>query len=358
VPAAESIVLLRELTEADGVPGFEDEVRAIFARRLASRGEIVRDRLGGIACRVRGTADRPVVMLDCHMDEIGFLVQQITPRGFIKIVPLGGWSGQVLPAQRVRVWAGGAKIEGVFGSTPPHLLPAERRDKVPEPRELVIDVGASSREQAESWGIRPGAWAAPHSPFTRLRNEKLLLAKALDNRAGCALCIEIVERAWEHPNTLFACASAQEEVGLRGAETAAAMLDPDVAIVLEVPPADDTHGMPADEAQGVLGGGVQIRAYDPTMIANPRLVELAIATAREQRIAHQVAVRTTGGTNAGRIHLNARGVPAIVLGVPARYIHSHASIIHLDDYTAARDLALAMIARLDRAAVEALVPAP
>ncbi len=349
-----TIDLLRELATADGVPGFEDEVRAIFERRLAPHGEMSRDGIGGVVCKKRGIADAPRVMLDCHLDEIGFIVQHITPGGFLKFLPLGGWSAQVLPAQRVRVWAGGAKITGVVGSTPPHLLAPEKRDRVPEIRDLFIDVGAMSRAEAESWGIRIGAWAAPLSPFTPLANPKLFLAKAFDNRVGCALCIEVAEEAAGHPNTLFACGSAQEEVGLRGATTGARRIEPDVAIVLEGPPADDTPGFNADESQGGLGRGVQIRAYDPTMIANPRLVDLAIETARASGIAHQVTVRATGGTDAGAIHTSARGVPTIVLGVPARYIHSHTSVINIDDYAAAKRLVLALLAALDAGRVAAL----
>jgi endoglucanase len=287
-------------------------------------------------------------------------VQHITPGGFLKFLALGGWSGQVLPAQRVRVWAPGAaggrgaKIDGVIGSTPPHLMPADKRDKVPDLRDLFIDVGASSRAEAEAWGIRAGTWAVPASPFTPLANPARFLAKAFDNRAGCGVCIETTTAAASHPNTIFASGSAQEEVGLRGAATAARLIEPDVAIVLEGPPADDTPGFSADESQGGLGRGVQIRAYDPTMIANPRLFELALDTARREGIPHQVSVRSSGGTDGGAIHTSARGVPAIVLGVPARYIHAHASIIDIDDYLACKRLVLALLNALDADRVAAL----
>jgi endoglucanase len=356
----DSIALLRALTQADGVPGFEGEVRAIFEERLAPHGELTRNGLGGVVCKKRGSAERPRVMLDCHLDEVGFIVQHITPGGFLKFLALGGWSGQVLPAQRVRVWAPGAaggrgaKIDGVIGSTPPHLMPADKRDKVPDLRDLFIDVGASSRAEAEAWGIRAGTWAVPASPFTPLANPARFLAKAFDNRAGCGVCIETTTAAASHPNTIFASGSAQEEVGLRGAATAARLIEPDVAIVLEGPPADDTPGFSADESQGGLGRGVQIRAYDPTMIANPRLFELALDTARREGIPHQVSVRSSGGTDGGAIHTSARGVPAIVLGVPARYIHAHASIIDIDDYLACKRLVLALLNALDADRVAAL----
>ena len=347
-----SIDLLKRLTEADGVPGFEGEVRDAFVDEIGDEVEWIRDRTGGVIAKKVGRSARPHVMLDCHLDEIGFIVQHITPAGFLKFLPLGGWWGHILPAQRVRVSAGdGKKLMGVIGSTPPHFLPPERRTQVLEVRDMFIDIGATSRTEVESWGVRVGAWAAPYSPFTPLANNELLLAKAFDNRVGCALCIETVRGAADHPNTIFGSGSAQEEVGLRGARTAAESIDPDVAVVLECPPADDTPGFSPDESQGALGRGVQIRAYDPSMIANPRFVEFVLAVAREESIPHQLTVRASGGTNAGSIHLHRRGVPSVVLGVPARYIHAHTSVLHRADYAAALDLTAALVRRLDADAV-------
>jgi endoglucanase len=343
----DSIELLRELTEADGVPGFEDEVRGVFTRRLEGVGEILRDRLGSVACRKPGKADGPRIMLDCHLDEVGFIVQHILPNGFLRFLHLGGWWNHVLPAQRVRVWAGGEKLPGVIGSMPPHYLSEDKRKKVLDTSDLFIDVGATNREEAESWGLRVGTWAAPVSPFTRLKNEKLLMGKAFDNRVGCAVCIEAAQRAKNHPNTLYANASVQEEVGYRGAITMSRLVEPDLAIVLEGPPADDTPGFKPDESQGVLGKGVQIRAYDPKMIGNPRLFEFAIDVAREEGIPHQLAVRSSGSTNSAAIHLSNRGVPTLVLGVPTRYIHAHVGVINTDDYAATLNLVLALVARLD-----------
>jgi len=350
----ESLVLLKELSETDGVPGFEGAVRDLLLGHLKGTGTAERDRMGGFVVTKKGKAAAPRVMIDCHMDEIGFIVQSVTPQGFLKFLTLGGWSGHVLAAQRVRVHGDDGPVEGIIGSTPPHFLPADRRDKALDVKDMFIDIGAGSREEAYGWGVRPGSWAVPVSRFAPLRNRSLVMGKALDNRIGCALMAEALKAAKGHPNTLCGAGSTQEEVGLRGTQATAHMIDPDVAIVLECPPADDTPGIQVDETQGVLGKGVQIRAFDPTMIANPRLVKLAVDTARAEGIAHQVAVRGSGGTNAGRIHLNARGVPAVVIGVPARYIHSHASVMHVDDYAAARDLLMALIARLDRKTVAAI----
>lgn len=350
-----SVELLEALTQADAVPGFEDEVRELFKRELTGKGELLADRTGSIVCKKTGTSERPHVMLDCHLDEVGFIIQHVTSQGFLKFLPLGGWWSHSLPAQRVRVHGRSGAHVGVIGTTPPHFIPKERRGQVLEIKDMFIDIGCATREEAEALGIRVGSWAVPISPFTHLSDERLLLAKAFDNRVGCALAIESIREVGEHPNTLFASGSAQEEVGLRGTRTAAAVVNPDVAIVLEGPPADDTLGFSPEESQGALGAGVQIRAYDPSMVANPRLVDLAIDTARDADVPHQVTVRASGGTNAGQIHLHARGVPSIVLGVPARYIHAHTSIINLDDYRAALRLTIALAERLDEKTVGALV---
>lgn len=349
-----AIELLETLTQADAVPGFESATRDIFRAELDGHGELLRDRMGGIVCRKDGRAAGPKVMLDCHLDEVGFIIQHVTPQGFLKFLPLGGWWGHLLPSQRLRVHGTDGPVDGVIGSTPPHFLPPDRRNQVLEIKDMFIDVGAQTAEEVHSWGIRPGAWAVPASPFTRLRNEKMFLSKAFDNRVGCALAIEALQRIDGQPGTLFAAGSTQEEVGLRGATATANLIEPDVAIVLEGPPADDVLGFNPDESQGALGQGVQIRAYDPSMIANPRLVDLAVTTAREKGIAHQVTVRASGGTDAGRIHLHGHGVPSVVLGVPARYIHGHTSIIHIDDYLSARELLGELVLKLDAKTVESL----
>ena len=349
-----SVELLQQLTEADGVPGHEGEVRAIFEQRLSFVGDVRRDPLGNVLCIRRGSREAPRIMLDCHLDEVGFLVQSITPQGFLKFVNLGGWWSHTLPSQRVRVITEHGKLPGIIGATPPHLLSSESRDKLLKIEDLYIDIGATNREQAFEFGVRPGCAVAPDVPFRRLHNEQILSAKAFDNRVGVALVIEALERVQEHPNTLYGVGSVQEEVGIRGATVSIRSVDPDLALVLEGPPADDTPGMDAESAQGKLGGGVQIRLYDPSMIAHPKLAAWVLRTAEEYSIPHQVAVRRSGGTDGRAIHLHQHGVPTVVLGVPARYIHSHVSLIHVGDYQAALQLLLRILPALDEGLVRSL----
>jgi len=351
-----AVSLLQELTEAHSVSGHEDEVRAIFVDELQDCGELSTDRNGSVFCE---TGDEgPRVLVAGHMDEVGFMVQNLTQDGYIQFVAIGGWWEHNLLSQRVEILTrNGEKVLGVVASRPPHFLPEAQRRQVMTIDQLFIDVGAESRRDLmENFGISLGDPIAPVAAFTPLVRDDYYMAKAFDNRVGMAATIQAGQILAQsaHPNRLILCGTVQEEVGLRGAKTAANFSKPDVAIVLEGPPADDAPGFPRSECQGRLGGGVQIRMFDPTAIANPRLARLAIETARAEGIPHQVTVRRSGGTDAGSFHLANEGIPSIVLGVPARYIHSHNAIIDLNDYLHMLSLTIALVRRLDEETVEGL----
>jgi endoglucanase len=352
-----AVSLLQELTEAHSVSGHEDEVRAIFVDELAESGELSADRNGSVFCETGDVGPR--VLVAGHMDEVGFMVQNITSDGFIQFLGIGGWWEHNLLSQRVEILTrGGEKVLGVVASRPPHFLPEAQRRQVMTIDQMFIDVGAESRrEVVENFGISLGDPIAPVSAFTPMGREDLYMAKAFDNRVGMAGAIQAGQILSQsaHPNRLILCGTVQEEVGLRGAKTAANFAKPDVAVVLEGPPADDTPGLAKSDCQGRLGGGVQIRLFDPSAITNPRLARLAIETARQEGIPHQVTVRRSGGTDAGSFHVANQGVPSIVLGVPARYIHSHNAIIDLNDYLHMVALAIALVRRLDDETVEGLV---
>lgn len=354
--------LLRVLSQAHGAPGSESQVRNVCRSHLGDGFRT--DRLGNLISVFQGRSPRPRVMLAAHLDEVGFVVRAIGRDGLIKFLPLGGWWAQTLPAQRVRIkTAEGPEVIGVIAAKPPHFLTQAERDKPVEIDQLVIDVGAGSAAEAtERYGIRIGDPIVPESPFTPLANDDLLLGKAFDNRVGVAvllLALEAIRGDPErYPNTILGVGTVQEEVGTRGAQTAAHGLDPDVAIVLEGTPADDHPDLKEEERQGVLDGGVQIRLMDPSAIMNRQLVDLAVRLARHHEIKHQVAVRKSGGTDARAIHVSGTGVPTLVLGVPARYIHTHNSLIHLHDAAAALALVLALAEALDQKAVEQLTAYP
>jgi endoglucanase len=346
-----ALSLLKELTEAHSVPGHEDEVRAIFVDELSDTGELSADGNGSVFCDCGG--EGPRVLVAGHMDEVGFLVQSITPEGFLRFVPLGGWWEHSLLSQRVEVRTkGGDKIVGVVASMPPHFLSPAQRRQVQAIDQLFIDVGASSRDEVvHDFGINLGDPVAPVSAFTSMAKEDIYMAKAFDNRVGMAGAIQTGLLAMETDNRLILGGTVQEEVGLRGAKSAANFIKPDAVVVLEGPPADDTPGFARPECQGQLGAGVQIRMFDTSAIGNPRFAEFAIETAKREGIRHQVTVRRSGGTDAGSFNIANEGIPCVVLGVPARYIHSHNAIIDLNDYLSMVELAAALARVLDEKAV-------
>jgi putative aminopeptidase FrvX len=353
---SKALSLLQELTDAHSISGFEDEVRAIFIDELEEVGPLATDKSGSVICA--HTNEGPRVIITGHMDEVGFMVQNITPDGFIQFITIGGWWNQVMLGQRVQILnRDGEKITGIIGSKPIHFLPPSQRDSPIAVEAMFIDIGASSRrEVTDGYRIQLGAPIAPLSAFTPMANPNLFMAKAFDNRVGMAATIQSAQilAEMDHPNELIFAGSVQEEVGLRGAKTLANLTKPDVAIVLEGPPADDTPGFNPSESQGKLGAGVQIRLYDPSAIGNPRLAELAIETAELANIPYQVTVRRSGGTDAGSFHLANTGIPSVVLGVPTRYIHSHNAIIDINDYLAMLNLTVALANELDQSKVDSL----
>lgn len=352
----DTLKMMQELTDAPGVPGYEEAVRRVMRRYLEPLGEIMTDNLGSIIARKVGKAGGPKIVLAGHMDEIGFMVTRITDDGFLKFQPLGGWWDQVMLAQRVEVHTRSGPVIGVIGSKPPHILSPDERKKVYEKKDMFIDVGASSRAEAESFGIRPGDPVVPVGPFTVMKNEKLLMAKAWDNRFGCALAIEVMRRlkGQPHPNEVYGVGTVQEEVGLRGAATAAYKIEPDIGFALDTGIAGDTPGISPDDAQSKMGKGPVILLYDGSMIPHTRLRDLVVDTAEAEQIPYQFDKISGGGTDAGKIHTFGAGVPSLVIGVPVRYIHTHTAILNRDDFDNAARLMVAVVKRLDAETVQQL----
>ena len=348
--------LLRELTEAPGISGYEHDVREIIRRRLEKLTVIEQDRLGSIVCRKRGSSETPRIMIAGHMDEIGFIVKLITDEGFIRFSPLGGWWGHVLLSQRVVIKGKKGDVPGLIGSKPPHILTDEERKKVLDPKDMYIDIGATSGEEVKEAGIRPGDPIVPVFPFTLSATGKTYMGKAFDDRVGCALVIAITENLVKesHPNTVYGVGTVQEEVGLRGARTSAWVVEPDVGLTMEVTVAGDVPDVKKEDAQAKLGKGPAIVIRDGSMIPNLRLRDLFIETAEELQIPFQFDLLERGGTDSGAIHLHRQGVPNLVVAVPTRHIHSHAGVIHRDDYDMTVRLVTAVIRKLDSETVAAL----
>lgn len=354
----QALAWLKQITEVAGPSGFEGRVKELLHGRLAGVAEVSNDRLGSIIFKRVGDSEGPKVMLAGHMDEIGFMVKTITKDGYLKFTCLGGWWEQVMLGQRVTVLTAKGDIPGIIGSKPPHLLSPEERKKVVEKKEMYIDIGAADGKEArEVLGVRPGDAIVPYSEFTVMANEKLLMAKAWDDRVGCAIFADVMEQlnGVEHPNVVYGVGTVQEEVGARGAITSASVINPDIAFAVDVCIAGDTPGVQEDQAASKLGKGVAIAIFDGSMVPHTALRDFVIATAEEEKIPYQLDFIEGGGTDAGRIHLHAQGVPSLFLGIPSRYIHSHNSIIHRDDYEAAVRLMVAVIKRLGTKTFEELI---
>ena len=292
-------------------------------------------------------------MVAGHMDEVGFMVTQITENGMIRFQPLGGWWNQVLLAQRVEIITNNGPVIGVIGSIPPHLLSDEVRNKPMDIKNMLIDIGADDLEEAIKIGIQPGQQIVPICPFTPMANNKKILAKAWDNRYGCGLAIELLKELKDEklPNTLYSGANVMEEVGLRGAQTAATLIKPDLFFALDASPANDMSGSKTEFGQ--LGKGTLLRIFDRSMITHRGMREFVLDTAETHNIPYQYFI-SQGGTDAGRVHMSNEGVPSAVVGICSRYIHTAGSIIHTDDYAAAKELIIKLVRSADKTTLETI----
>ena len=344
-----SIPLLKDLTEAHGVSGYEEPVSNIVYNYLKDLGSVTKDQIGSLICEKSGREISPRVMIVGHMDEIGFMVKYITDEGYIKFIPLGGWFDQVLLGQRVTIHTYIGDITGVIGVKPPHMLSADERKKVVEKKDMYIDIGAVSKAEVISAGVRIGDPIIPKATFEVMANGKSLLSKAFDDRLGVALVIKALESLQErdHPNTIFGVASVMEEVGPRGAKTSVEVVKPDIAIVLEADIAGDVPGMTKEECDIRLGCGPSLLMYDYLMIPNLKLRDYVIETAQKCGIPLQLSTMAGGATDGAAIHLYKTGVPTVVIGVPTRHVHSHSSIMHLDDFENASKLVNELILSFD-----------
>ncbi|CEI84589.1 peptidase M28 [Oceanobacillus oncorhynchi subsp. incaldanensis] len=348
----ETLALFKNLTELQGASGNEHAVRQFMKKELEKYSdEIIQDNLGGVFGVKHGKG--PTVLVAGHMDEVGFMVTQITDNGMLRFQTLGGWWSQVMLAQRVQVMTKNGPVTGVIASVPPHLLTEAQRSKPMEIKNMLIDIGADDKEDVANIGVRPGDTIVPVTPFEPMANEKKILAKAWDNRYGCGLAIELLKELQGEtlPNQLYSGATVQEEVGLRGAQVAANMIKPDIFYALDASPANDASG--DKKAFGQLGKGALLRIFDRTMITHKGMREFVLDTAESNDIPYQYFV-SPGGTDAGRVHITGDGVPSAVVGICSRYVHTSASIIHVDDYAAAKELITKLVKTTDETVVSAL----
>ena len=345
----DSVKLIEKLSNAYGVSGFEDDVVEIIKDKFGDIFDIQEDSMRNLVIyRKAHKGDKPIVMLDGHSDEVGFIIQSIKGNGTMRFLPLGGWMAQNIPGHKVRIKnAKGEYIEGVVATKPPHFIKGTITLQPID--EMVIDVGATSYEEViEIFQIEPGAPVIPDVEFSMDERTGVMLGKAFDNRLGCAAVLETLLslEGIDLDVDVVGSISVQEEVGCRGAKVNVNNIKPDLAIVFEGSPADDTF-MDSYDSQGALKKGTQIRHFDMRLIANHRLISFTKSVARENKILFQCAVRSGGGTDAGPIHIENKAVPSLILGMPVRYAHTHYGFSALEDYRASVDLTMEILKRLN-----------
>lgn len=339
----ESYELLKSLSEAHGPSGFEDEVRSILKPLLTPIvDEMKTDALGNLIVRRRADSPKaPVLLVDAHMDEVGFVVSHIEPNGFLRLAPVGGWDERVLPGQRLEVRTRSAeKFVGVIGTTPPHIQASDDKRAGVSLDALFLDLGARDSDEIKSWGVRLGDSVVPCQGFLELR-PGIVTGKAFDDRVGCALLVELLHELAQQPRLPFDVVgvfSTFEEMNARGAMVAAYGVAPAMALVLEATVAADVPNVPEARCPTRLGAGPAITLMDKSTHCHPRLVRALEELAEKKGIPYQIKRPIFGGTNAARIHTSRGGVPSAIVSVPCRYIHAPSSVMRLDDYAATRQL--------------------
>ncbi len=348
--------LIKKLTEVQSASGFEHNIREAIREEITPYvDEVAQDGLGGIfGLRRSADTEAPTVMIASHMDEVGFMVGSITDEGFFRVVPLGGWNPQVVSAQRFTLQTRKGNYPVVSSSIPPHLLRGKEA-KSQKVEDILFDGGFESKEEAEEYGVRPGDTLVPDVETIKMANGKRILGKAWDNRYGVTAVIEALRDLKDEqlPNHLVAGANVQEEVGLRGTKGSVRKFNPDVFFAVDCSPADDVYGN--SDSFGKLGEGTLIRIQDPGFILSKEMREFLLDTAETHNIPYQYYV-SKGGTDAGAAHQLNEGVPSGVIGMVARYIHTHQTIFHIDDYEAALEMVKQVILGLDKSTVETISP--
>lgn len=345
----ESIELLKEITQLSGVSGDETQVHHYLKDYLDRYSdEVVISGLGSIfGVKQAEDPNAPRVMIAGHMDEIGFMIKEVRANGTFYAVPIGGWNPYSVSSQRYTIISQEGEYPCVSSSIPPHLMSDHGTFDV---KDLIFDAGFESKEEAWSYGIRPGDSIVPQSSFIQTKNKKALISKAFDNRVGCALALDTLKQVQNEALdvTLIAGASTQEEVGTRGISGSIYQLKPDIFIALECSPVNDFID---EEGQGRQGEGFLLRVHDPGMISHKKLRQFIFKLAEEKEIPHQYFF-ATGGTDARQAQLMHEGIPSTCLAIPGRYIHSHQSMIKVADYQSLLSMLIHLVKGLDKKTIQ------
>ncbi len=331
--------ILKGLCLLDGVSGNESKVAEYIVNEIAPYAECYIDPLGNVIAHKKGTSSaKKRVLFDAHMDEVGLIITGIKDDGMLTFSCVGGINTEVLLAKRVKI----GNVFGVICVKPIHMLSGDEKKKVPDKESLLIDIGASSKAEAEQY-IEIGDTAVFDSDYIEFGDNKIK-AKAIDDRLGCAILIDIIKS--DLPFDAWFSFSVQEEVGLRGAKTATFSVDPDFAIAIEATTACDIIDTPDNKSVCKLNEGAVVSFMDGSTIYEKTLFDATINTAKNSGKKIQVKRGTSGGNNAGAIHLTKSGVRTVALSIPCRYLHSPECVIDKRDIESVKDIAVALFEQM------------
>jgi putative aminopeptidase FrvX len=350
-----TVALLQQLTDTAGPPGFEEPIRKVMVDLMKPlAASLTFDGLGSIIA-TQGS-DGPRVMVDAHMDELGGMIRRVTPRGLLTMQMLGGWLDQALVDQRWIILGSKGPVRAVTGIRDVHVVPADERTRVYSRDSLFLDVGATTDADVAAMGISPGDPVVPDAPFTVLNGTDNYLAKGWDDRVGCGVIIEAMRRlaTSPHPNQIVWTITTQEEVGLRGAEAAAAVVKPAIAIAIEGGITCDVFPGRAEETQAKLGAGPGIFLFDSSALPNRKLTQLVKQTAAAKKLPLQTDLVQGYGDDSAELQRSNGGVPTVNLVVPIRYTHAHNGIMNRRDFDQMVDLLVALLQKLDKATVDSI----
>lgn len=339
--------LLSSIINASGISGYEGEVAKIMydeLKKICPDTHI--DNFGNVIAK-KGNGKKKI-MLAAHMDEVGLMVKHITKEGFLNFIKIGGIDDRILLAQRVIIKGKNGDTFGIIGSKPPHLQKDEESKHRVKYEDMFIDIGCKTKEEAQI-KVEIGD-AIIFEPNAGSLSQNLCFGKAIDDRVGCFALIKIMEKA-DADAQIFAVATAQEEVGLKGARTSSFKINPDFAIAIDTTVAGDTPQINEKESALKLGGGVAITIIEAAgrgVIVNEKVKNMFIGTAKDNNIKYQIDVIEGGMTDGAVIYMNREGIPTGVLSIPSRYIHSPTGVFHIDDLGAAVELSLKVIEKVSK----------
>jgi len=339
---------LEKLSNACGIAGREEEVRNLMLKLMKPHVDrIYVDKLENVIAVKKGKKSSPKVMLAAHMDEIGLMVKTISKEGFLQFAKMGGIDDRILIAQKVIVYTSKGQLQGIIGSKPPHIQKEEERKKIVAYDELFIDIGAESKEDAGKMGVKVGDPVGFDAKYAKIGKDTVI-GKAFDDRVGCAVMIETLKLLEKTDCNVYAVGTVQEELGLRGAATAAFGVDPDVGIALDVTVAGDVPGVREFDTTVKMGKGPALTVSDSGLVTHPKILRLLLDVAEENKIAIQLETGLMGSTDAARISLTRQGVPSGAVSIATRYIHSPVGMLSLKDAEDSAKLTAAAIQKIQK----------